>query len=228
MDRRPRLSASPVLVVAVVLAAGCAGPPIPAPIEGIPVCPDFTTGNAKMEGGLRYPVRVRVLDGKNVLYKSILPGLRHPDDPKPRSYIADDNAKYEVEWAQCNNPRAPRTAAEASQSSKAREKAHDGEATAYECGEAIVYKTDVLETRKGDRASHVITFALPPNAECWASEAPAPATVRDAGAPPPAEADAGASEAGAGSNMIGDAGAMEAGAADAGALRSHRVPAGGR
>jgi hypothetical protein len=203
----------PLAVVAVVLSVGCAGPPFKAPIEGLPVCADFTSGNAKMEGGLKYPVRLRVLEGKNVLYQTILRGLRHADDPKPQSWFADTDAKFTVEWAQCNNPRAPRTAAEAAQTAKAREKAKESEGTGYECGEANVYKTETLDSKKGDRASHVITFVPPPNPACWEGDAlpphPVPAAF-DAGVP--------AAPEDAGAVAVADAGAAsDAGAVDAAA-----------
>ena len=217
MDRLRRLVALPALFPALLpfaLALGCAGPPISAPIEGIPVCPDFTTGKARMEGSLRFPVRLRVLDGESVLYRTIISGLRTPDAPKPYSFIADDNAKYRVEWAQCSNPRAPHSATERALGQKARDKAHDGEGTAYDCGEAVVYKKDgVLETKKGDRASHVITFLAPPDAACWAGEAP------PASGPSAEPSDAGAGTAG----LAGDAGAMT----DAGATTDAAAPAAG-
>jgi hypothetical protein len=182
-----------LLAFAVALAAGCAGPPIPAPIEGLPVCPDFTTGNAKMEGGLRHPIRLRVLDGKNVLYNTTITGLRRPDDPKPKSFISDDNAKYTVEWSQCGNPRAPRPVSASGARPKGHEHPREEEGGAYECGEANVYKPDgVLETKKHDRASHVITFLPAPDMSCWTSDAAAPEILADAGAPPVVVDDAGA------------------------------------
>jgi hypothetical protein len=231
MARLRRLPALPALS-ALALALGCAGPPIAAPIEGIVVCPDFTSGKTKMEGGLRYPVRLTVKDsGKNVLYRTILTGQRTPDAPKPQSFIADDNARHTVEWEQCSNPRAPRSLAELSRSPKAREKAqaNEVEGTTYDCGEATMYKPDgVLETKKHDRASHVITFVPPPNPECWAGEVTPPAggaPAADAGAGPVA-GDAGAAEdAGA----AADAGAhLDAGAAPAAATSaSAGAPAAG-
>jgi hypothetical protein len=182
---RRSFSFAALAALAFALGSGCAGPPIPAPIEGLPVCADFTTGGAKMEGGLRYPVRLRVLDGKTVLYKTVISGLRRPDDARPKTYIADDNAHYQVEWAQCANPRAPRSATDSARTGKTHEKPHESEVVGYECGEATVYKSEVLTTRKHDRASHVITFAPPPNPTCWAGEvAAAPAITVDAGAPP--------------------------------------------
>jgi hypothetical protein len=188
----------------VALGAGCAGPPIPSPIEGLPVCPDFVTGNAPMEGGLRYPVRLRVLEGKTVLYKTVLPGLRHADDPTPKTYIVDDNAKYTVEWAQCSNPHAPRSVAELTHGPKGRDHAREGDGAAYDCGEPKVYKGDgVLQTHKGDRASHVITYVPPPDPECWTGEAKGAPVPADAGAPvaDPAMTDGGAAP------VTGDAGA---------------------
>jgi hypothetical protein len=186
MLRPSRLLAS----LAVASFAGCAGPPVPAPIEGLPVCADFSSGKAKMEGGLRYPVRLRILDGKTVLFKMVLGGLRHADDPKPRTLLADDNAKYTVEWAQCSNERAPVSATEATKSTKARDHEHkeqvrEHEGTSYDCGDPKVYKADgVLEIRKGDRASHVVTFVAPPDTTCWAGDPPAAkleVPVEDAG-----------------------------------------------
>lgn len=197
--------ASFAALFALAFALGCAGPPIPAPIEGLPVCPDFTTGGAKMEGGLRYPVRLRVLDGKTVLFKTVISGLRHPDDPRPKTYIADDNARYQVEWGQCENPRAPRSASEQARTGKGHDKSRESEGSGYDCGEAKIYKTDVLDTKKRDRASHVITFAPPPNAACWTGELAPPAITADAGAP--------VAEVGA------DAGADAGAATDAGATR---------
>jgi hypothetical protein len=188
----------------VALAVGCAGPPIPAPIEGEPVCPDVEIGSAhtKMQGGLLYPVRLRILDGKNLMMKLVMPGKRQASDPGAHSLIPDDNAEYTLEWAQCPNERAPRAAGD---NPKSKVKSKDG--TAYECGDAVVYKTETLATKKHDAASHKITFAPPPRMECWTSEAPAapalPATGGAAPTPvPPASAAAAAS-----APVVADAGA---------------------
>jgi hypothetical protein len=180
-----------------------------------------------MEGGLRYPVRLRVLEGKTVLYKTVLPGLRHPDDPTPKTFIVDDTAKYTVEWAQCSNPHAPRSVAELAHAPKGREHVREGDGAAYDCGEPKVYKGDgVLQTRKGDRASHVITYVPPPDTECWAGDtrpapgAPAaPGSELDAGlvggdpqTPGPAGAAPTATDAGAAPDA-GSAGSADAGPA---------------
>ena len=68
-------------------------------IEGVPVCADFTTRHARMEGGLRHPVRMRILEGKTVLFNTLITGRRRSDDPPQRTYVSDDNARYKVEWA---------------------------------------------------------------------------------------------------------------------------------
>lgn len=187
-------------LAALALIPGCAGPPIPAPIEDEVVCPDFESGHASMEGGLKFPVRLRVMDGKRPVFRIVLTGRRHAGDPAPRSYIADDNEKYTVEWAQCANERAPRVALPAGHTKKAHEAPPIPDSTDYECGEATVYKTVPLVTKKGDRASHNLAFAPPPNATCWTS--PSAAAKRDGEV-----ADAGAPDAGDG--------ALDAGAPDA-------------
>lgn len=178
----------------VASTSACAGPPVPAPVDGVPVCADFELGRTKMEGTLRHPVRMRVLEGKTQLFKQIITGMRKEDAAKPRTLIVDDNGEYAVEWAQCSNERAPRSVtAAAHESGKARDRGHDPE-TGYDCGEPTVYKTDKLVTKKGDRASHTITFAPPPDVTCWQGDSPAP----KAPAPPPAaavELDAGADAA---------------------------------
>jgi hypothetical protein len=168
------------LAALVTAGAGCAGPPIPAPIEGEPICPDIEIGaaHAKMLGGLTYPVRLRILEGKNVMMKMILNGKRLPGDPSSHTLLPDDNAEYVLEWAQCANERAPR---HASTNPKSRGAGKD--TTAFDCGDAVVYKTDKLVTKKHDAASHAFTFPPPPKAQCWVGEAP-PATP----AAPPASA----------------------------------------
>jgi hypothetical protein len=163
MQRLPRLLAIPALALA--LGPGCAGPPVPAPIQGELVCEDFYMGPTKMEGGLKRPVRLRVLAGKTVQFKAILTGQRAHGDPPRRSFIIDDDAELTVEWSQCPNERAPRPATAATHEAKGRELNKD--ASAYECGEPVVYKTEKLTTKKGDPKSHVILFAFPPEAECW-------------------------------------------------------------
>ncbi|WP_437820029.1 hypothetical protein [Sorangium sp. So ce1078] len=199
--------------------AACGGPPTPSPIEGEPICADFEIGatRAPMRGSLRFPVTLTVRDGEDPITRTTLTGRRTKDDPASRILLADEDAEYEIEWAQCENERAPR----------ARTLARDTKDTAeYACGNAAVYKTDKLVTRKGDAASRTVRFAAPPKPECWESELPPalPAPSPDAGADP-APADAGAAEPAAtadgGAVDGGAAGAVDAGATpvDAGAPR---------
>ncbi|MFT3773118.1 MAG: hypothetical protein QM820_47665 [Minicystis sp.] len=207
------------------LVSACAGPPVPTPVDGLPVCPDFEQGHTKMEGSLRHPVRLRVLDGKAPVSRVIISGLRKPEDPKPRTFLVDDNAEYTLEWSQCANERAPRSVAEAARDhAKNKDKIRGENETAYDCGEATIYKTEKLVTKKGNRASHAVSFAAPPDAACWVGEAKpaaAPPSAADAGvdaAAEPAAVDAGAAATDAGTAAT-DAGATDAGATatDAGA-----------
>ena len=192
MDSKPGIAltslariASVALIASAALAMGCAGPPIPAPIEGEPVCADIEIGAAhsKMIGGLTHPVRLRILEGKNVMMKMILSGKRLPADPAAHTLLPDDNAEYVLEWAQCSNERAPRPISSASKSRGAAGK----DTTAFDCGEATVYKTDKLVTKKHDAASHVFAVPPPPKTDCWVGEAPPalPATPPPVVPPPP-------------------------------------------
>ncbi|WP_433936670.1 hypothetical protein AB3662_18545 [Sorangium cellulosum] len=213
MNLRPGARA---LVLLSLCAAACGGPPSPSPIEGEPVCPDFEIGatRAPMRGSLRFPVTLTVLEGGDPITRTTITGRRSSDDPATRILLADDDAEYEIQWAQCENQRAPR----------ARTLARDTKDTAeYACGNAAVYKTDKLVTRKGDAASRRVHFAAPPKPECWESELPAadsppaPPAVPDQPPPdaaPDAEpaADAATADAGATGKATADAGAASTGA----------------
>ena len=185
------------------------------PIEGEPVCPDFEVGAAhtKMTGGLRFPVQVTIKDGNNVVFKTTLLGRRLEKDAATRVLVTDDDATLSVEWAQCENERAPRAVEAGARDAKTVAK--------YECGKAETYKTDPLVTKRGDAKSHALTFQTPPNAACWQGTPPV-VEAPDAGAPDAApasgDADAGA-DAGAEADAGADAGASstDAGAGDAGA-----------
>ena len=188
MDSKLRLALSSLALLALAASVGaCAGTPIPAPIESEPVCPDIDIGTghpAKMIGGLTYPVRLRILDGKNVMMKMVLSGKRLPGDPSAHTLLPDDNAEYVLEWAQCDNMRSPRPA-----SGPAKTRHGGRDKTDYDCGDAKVYKTDKLVTKKHDAASHAFSFAAPPKAECWVSDVapaaavPSPAPSTSAAAP---------------------------------------------
>ena len=47
-----------------------------------------------------------------------------------------------------------------------------GPDTTWQCGEATVYKTGKLVTKKGDPSTHKLDFAVPPDATCWIGEPP--------------------------------------------------------
>ncbi len=199
----------------IALGVGCAGPPFPVPIGGEPVCPDFELGptHVKMNGSLRYPVRLRLLKGKDAAMKLVLDGKRAPGTAPAYTYIADDNAEYTVEWAQCVNERAPFPVEEQHAKGTHAPKQPKEAGIAYECGEATVYKTDTLVTKKHDPASHALSFVPPPKPECWVSDTLPAADAADAGAP-----EAGAVDAGEAAAAPGDAGP----AGDAGAAKSEK------
>ncbi|WP_438020519.1 hypothetical protein WMF18_16215 [Sorangium sp. So ce315] len=208
MNLRPGARALALLFLSI---AACGGPPTPSPLEGEPICPDFEIGatRAPMRGSLRFPVTLTVLDDGDPISRATITGRRSSESPATRILLADQDAEYEIQWAQCENQRAPR----------ARTLAHETRDTAeYACGNAAVYKTDKLVTRKGDAASRTIHFAAPPKPECWESEIPAaeppPAPPAPPAAPeqPPPDAGADAEPAAA-----PDAGAAGTGAAKAGA-----------
>jgi len=181
--------------------SGCAGPPLPTAFKDEPMCADFSLGAAgtKMRGGLRLPVRVSVLDGKDAIARTFFYGKRAETDPSPRLMMPDVNGTYTVEWAQCENERAsvPLTSG--------KEKNREG--TAFECGKAEVYKTEQITLKKGDASTHLLTVPAPPKTECWKDERPVEepkqeAVAADAGAP----LDAG-SAADAATTQLEDAGA---------------------
>ncbi|WP_437330159.1 hypothetical protein [Sorangium sp. So ce381] len=218
MNLRPGARPLAVFFLGSILAsAACGGPPTPSPIEGEPICPDFEVGasRAHMRGSLRFPVTLTVREGKEPITRTTLTGRRSKDDPPSRILLSDQDAEYEIEWAQCENERAPRTHV------VGREAKHQAE---YACGHATVYKTDKLVTRKGDAASRTVHFAAPPKVECWESELPptppppAPPAVPEETPPDAgtdADADAGAAPVDAGATPA-DAGTK---ATDAGAPR---------
>lgn len=161
-------SRPPFRIGALALAlAACSGPPVPTPLTGEPICADFEVGATKtrLAGGLKNPVRLMITEGKSVLMKTTIVGLRTPTSTQTHLILPNDNGEYTVEWAQCENERAPRPV-EGDREAKLGAKM----ATAYECGEAKVYKTETLKTTKGNLATHALAFPAPPKAQCWASE----------------------------------------------------------
>ncbi len=170
----PTVFALKCLPYALLVAAsslGCSGRPVPAPIADEPVCSDVEIGptHTKMRGGLRFPVRVTVREGSTVVMKTLLTGLRAPNDPATRVLLPDANTTISVEWSQCENERAPRPA-EAKPS-----KPGPRDETVYECGNAATYKTDTVETKKGQAAT--LTFRAPPIGECFRSDIGAASVV---------------------------------------------------
>lgn len=209
------------LLVCAAWLTACSGPPITSSLSGEPVCADYELGatRTKMQGSLRFPVMLTIKDGSTPILKTMILGRRNEQDQQTRILLTDSNDKYTVEFAQCENERAPRPVTGRTEAK---------ESARYECGSSVVYSSGTLETKKGDLASHALAFVAPPKAECWISDAPAQAKAgeSDAGAPQDAGAEAGAGEADAGeadageladAGESGDAGSTaDAGGEDAG------------
>lgn len=183
-------------------------------MKGEPICADYSIGasGSKLRGGLRFPVRLTILDDDDPVSKVLVYGKRSESDPSPKTALPDKDAEYKVEWAQCANEHA--TAAVNAPKAKS---LRTESTTAYDCGEAVPYKTATLVTKKGDPASHVLTFEAPPKPECWQDAKPEEAV--DAGAPDAAPAadvaDAGAEDADVADSSAADAEASDAQAPDA-------------
>ncbi len=170
-----------------------------------------------MRGGLRYPVRVTVLDDDDTVAKPLIYGKRSEGDPSPRVALPDKNAEYKVQWGQCVNERATVPAS----LSKGKSLRTDS-ATSYDCGETKVYKTDTLITKKGDAASHALAYQPPPVPECWADTTPVDAAA-DAGAPDAMPSAADVADAATADAEATDASAVDAEAADASATDASSV-----
>jgi hypothetical protein len=161
------------LAIAAVSSAasffGCSGPPLSSTITGDPVCADYSigAGGAKLRGGLRFPVRVTILDDDDPVTKVLIYGKHSEGDPSPKLVLPDKDAEYKVDWAQCPNERATLPV----NATKAKSLRTDA-ATAYDCGEAVSYKTATLVTKKGDPASHALKYEAPPKPECWMDTKP--------------------------------------------------------
>jgi hypothetical protein len=237
---RPLLERSALLALSaaasiLLAASGCAGPPVPSDIAGEPVCSDYEVGavRTKMQGSLRFPVMITIMDGSTLVMKTMVLGRRSEKDPVKRILLIDSDEEYTVNWSQCENERAPRPVTGG---------ADVKEALKYECGNDAVYSTGQLVTKKGDLSTHALTFVPPPKSECWVSDVPEAA---DAGAPADASApDAGDNDAGGdmdggmdggpegsgassgtGDAGIGDAGTDKADAGGDGGAKKKKKPA---
>jgi hypothetical protein len=160
--------------LAALALVACGGPPVPSPVENELSCFDYESlQHEKMAGGGRFPVELRILDGKKPISTTLFRGLRDLKAPKTQVMLPDADHEYTLEWAQCENRQAERKAAE-------------GQDPAYKCENAKVYKTAKLATKKGDAASRTVRFAIPPDATCHIGilpEMPGQAPPAGSGAP---------------------------------------------
>lgn len=166
---RPALAFAFTVALAPILAGCTKASPIPSlipsPIEGETVCADYAipATHAKMHGGLRRPVVLMVLSGKEVIGQAILSGTSGQAAARTTIPLPDADAEYQLDWAQCAVPLGPYPMEQA--------------VPVLEC-DAPVYKSEPLATKKGDTASRAIRFVPPPEAGCWPEEgAPIPGAV---------------------------------------------------
>jgi hypothetical protein len=158
----PRSALAFAAPLALILAGCTKPPPVPSPIDDETVCVDYEIAatHAKMHGGMRRPVVLTVLSGKDVVAQKILSGLNGLKAAKTTIDLPDADAEYQLDWAQCGKRLGPYPM--------------EQPVPVLEC-DAPVYKSDKLVTKKGNPASRTINFVLPPEAGCWLDEnAPLP------------------------------------------------------
>jgi hypothetical protein len=163
-SRRAPLLATLLCALSSALPAACSSPSAPALIKEEIVCSGFEQGGQKMRGGLKQPVRLRVMEDDEAVATVMLFGV--PDDKHPtRFLLPDKEEEYTLEFAQCQNVRAP-------QPDDGNKGASKG-GVQFVCNEPAVYTTVKHTTKKGDAASMEIAFPAPPIADCWQGQAPA-------------------------------------------------------
>ena len=161
----PRSALALALPLLVLLGACTKPPPVPSPIDDETVCGDYEIAatHARMHGGMRKPVVLTVLAGKDVVAQKILTGSSGVKAAKTMILLPDADAEYQLDWAQCAARLGPYPA--------------EQPVPVIEC-EAPVYKSEKLVTKKGNAASRTLKFLLPPEAGCWLDEnAPPPAAL---------------------------------------------------
>lgn len=173
--------------------AGCEGPSVPSLVKDEPTCADFKLAGAEMKGGLKRPVRMRVLEGTKLIATVMLYGVPSSSKQPTRFLLPDADAEYTVEWGQCANERAP-TGTDPRESNRAAKKADAG----FQCGEVAVYSTEQKSGKKGDPSTHEFVMPAPPVADCWTppvAEAPSASAAVSASAAASASAASSASAA---------------------------------
>jgi hypothetical protein len=184
LPTRPAVPFFALLLAGALGAAGCSSPSTPALVKEETVCAGFEQAGQKMRGGLKKPVRLRVMEDDEVVATVMLFGIADSKHPT-RFLLPDTDKEYSLEFAQCANDRAPQP------EEKDQKNASKAGGVKFECNEPAVYSTVRHETKKGEPASMEIPFPVPPNAECW--EGPAAAPTASASAEPSAAPTASAS-----------------------------------
>lgn len=138
----------------------CKGPSLPSSVTEEPVCTPFDQAGQHMRGGLKQPVRLRVLSGSEVIATVMVYGKSGDGAPPTRFLLPDADKEYTVEWTQCPNERAP------SPHDPNDKKANQG--AGYECQSAEPYATGKHSTKSGDPSTHNVALPAPPSGDCLA------------------------------------------------------------
>ncbi len=147
---------APAAALLLATSAGCGGTTVPYTFEGEPVCADFAiNGGELLRGGLKRPLHVAFKSGSEVVARVVLVGLRTPGEGATPILLPDADAEYEVEWAECENERAPGVAS--------KNKPFD---TKFECGAFKPYGSSKLTTKKGE-TKRTIPVTAPEQIGCW-------------------------------------------------------------
>jgi hypothetical protein len=147
------------MAFAAVLVLACKGPSLPSSVTEEPVCAPFDQAGEHMRGGLKQPVRLRVLSGKEVIATVMVYGRSGETAPPTRFLLPDATKEYTVEWTQCPNERAPSP-------HDPNEKKPARGAAAYICENAEPYATGKHSTKSGEPATHDLALPPPPAADC--------------------------------------------------------------
>ncbi len=161
LTRELRGSAARVVWVlgAAMLGFGCKGPSLPSSVTEEPVCAPFEQAGEHMRGGLKQPIRLRVLSGSEVIATVMVYGKSGATSPPTRFLLPDATKEYTFEWTQCPNERAPSP-------HDPNEKKPSRGAAPYVCEDAEPYETAKHSTKSGDPATHDIALPPPPAADC--------------------------------------------------------------
>lgn len=146
------------------LVTACDGPSLPAAIRDEPVCKDVQQAGETLKGGFKKPVRLRVIEGEDIVATVMIYGVPSSSPGPTRFLLPGRDETYKLEWAQCSNERAlttvdPRDKAALQKSGNTK--------GVYDCADPKTYETVEHTVKKGDTSTHELKLAPPPEPGCW-------------------------------------------------------------